>query len=115
MNINIYFPPERLIDDSKGVTYNVCYYFICFTFSDFSIWLMEQSLTVITGSLLFRSLTITSGVFRTTTLPALFVFGKDSIDVSACAKTLSQYILSNGKPVLVCILDLKSLFLFCFG
>ncbi|XP_022158398.1 2-(3-amino-3-carboxypropyl)histidine synthase subunit 2 isoform X2 [Momordica charantia] len=38
---------------------------------------------------------------RTTTLPALFVFGKDSIDVSACAKTLSQYILSNGKPVLV--------------
>ncbi|XP_038877053.1 2-(3-amino-3-carboxypropyl)histidine synthase subunit 2 isoform X1 [Benincasa hispida] len=37
----------------------------------------------------------------TTTLPALFVFGKDSIDVSTCAKTLSQYSLSNGKPVLV--------------
>ncbi|XP_008454038.1 uncharacterized protein LOC103494584 isoform X1 [Cucumis melo] len=37
----------------------------------------------------------------TTTLPALFVFGKDSIDVTTCAKTLSQYSLSSGKPVLV--------------
>ncbi|KAG7029112.1 2-(3-amino-3-carboxypropyl)histidine synthase subunit 2 [Cucurbita argyrosperma subsp. argyrosperma] len=37
----------------------------------------------------------------TTTLPAFFVFGKDPIDVSTCAKTLSHYSSSNGKPVLV--------------
>ncbi|KAI3838949.1 hypothetical protein MKW92_001838 [Papaver armeniacum] len=39
----------------------------------------------------------------TTTLPAFCVFGKAAIDVSDCAKCLSDCLSTSDKPVLVCI------------
>lgn len=38
---------------------------------------------------------------RTTNLPALFVFGKASINVSDCARSLCNYASTSGKPTLV--------------
>lgn len=37
----------------------------------------------------------------TTTLPAFFVFGKASINVSNCVENLSNYALTNGKSIVV--------------
>lgn len=37
----------------------------------------------------------------TTTLPALFVFGKSSICAADCVERLSQYALTNSKPIMV--------------
>lgn len=37
----------------------------------------------------------------TSTLPALFVFGKASINVSHCAESISNYAKTNGKPIVV--------------
>lgn len=37
----------------------------------------------------------------TSNLPALFVFGKMSINVSDCAKSLCNYAITSGKPTLV--------------
>ncbi|XP_050213379.1 uncharacterized protein LOC126664845 [Mercurialis annua] len=37
----------------------------------------------------------------TSNLPAFFVFGKASINVSSCVQSLSNYALSNTKPILV--------------
>ncbi|KAL0917996.1 hypothetical protein M5K25_013111 [Dendrobium thyrsiflorum] len=37
----------------------------------------------------------------TTTLPAFFVFGKASIDVSDCVQSLRHHLSSNNKPILV--------------
>ncbi|KAK4385994.1 2-(3-amino-3-carboxypropyl)histidine synthase subunit [Sesamum angolense] len=38
---------------------------------------------------------------RTSKLPALFIFGKGSINTSNCAKNLLNYGLKSGKPLLV--------------
>lgn len=38
---------------------------------------------------------------RTSTLPALFVFGKAEIDVNNCAECLARQLSTSGKPVLV--------------
>lgn len=39
--------------------------------------------------------------FRTSTLPAFFVFGKASINVPSCVEKLCGYALKNENPVLV--------------
>jgi len=39
---------------------------------------------------------------RTSVLPAFFVFGKASINVSSCVKHLIDYASKSDKPIMVC-------------
>lgn len=40
-------------------------------------------------------------ICRTSTLPALFVFGKASIDVNTCVESLSHCLTTSNKPIMV--------------
>ncbi|RRT81731.1 hypothetical protein B296_00021370 [Ensete ventricosum] len=51
---------------------------------------------------IFWSLPVSLGNRRTSTLPAMFVFGKASIDIKNCADLIGHCLSSTDKPILVC-------------
>lgn len=49
----------------------------------------------------FSSLMTYYAICRTSTLPALFIFGKASIDVDTCVECLSHCLTTSNKPIMV--------------
>ncbi|MED6211609.1 hypothetical protein PIB30_075401 [Stylosanthes scabra] len=64
-------------------------------------WILNPSMILLPLPTSFTFTTSPELLYKTTTLPAYFVYGKASISTVDCVESISKYAMTNSKPIMV--------------